>query len=117
MSRREVWLSAGAIFLFAVVVRAIAAAAVAFPVPEDTAYYAGVARNLVEGRGLVSDALWSYQTQPLVVPRAAAAEPPGGDPDLVRRSRQLVPGGAGHIGDLGRRDRRARLAAGSGRRR
>ena len=71
MSRREVWLSAGTIFLLAVVVRAIAAAAVAFPVPEDTAYYAGVARNLVEGRGLVSDALWSYQTQPLVVPRAA----------------------------------------------
>ena len=71
MSRREAWLTAAAIFVLAVVVRAIAAAAVAFPVPEDTAYYAGVARNLVDGRGLVSDALWSYQTQPLVVPRAA----------------------------------------------
>jgi len=71
VSRREAWLSAGAIFVLAVVVRSIAAAAVSFPVPEDTAYYAGVARNLVEGRGLVSDALWSYQTQPLVVPRAA----------------------------------------------
>jgi hypothetical protein len=55
----------------ALVVRIVAAAAVSFPIPEDTAYYAGVARNLVEGRGLISDALWSYQTQPLVVPRAA----------------------------------------------
>lgn len=71
MSRREAWLSAAAIFALAMVVRAIAAAAVAFPIPEDTAYYAGVARNLVEGRGLISDALWSYQTQPLTVPRAA----------------------------------------------
>jgi hypothetical protein len=71
VNKREAWFSAGAVFFLAVVVRSIAAAAVSFPVPEDTAYYAGVARNLVEGRGLVSDALWSYQTQPLVVPRAA----------------------------------------------
>jgi hypothetical protein len=49
----------------------VAAALIAYPVPEDTAYYAGVARNVVEGRGLISDALWSYQTQPLTVPRAA----------------------------------------------
>lgn len=71
MSRREVWLSAVAVFALAAVVRAVAAALITFPVPEDTAYYAGVARNLVEGRGLVSDALWSYQTQPLLVPRSA----------------------------------------------
>jgi hypothetical protein len=71
MTRREAWLTAGGLFLLAVVVRTVAAAAVRFPVPEDSAYYAGVARNLVEGRGLVSDSLWSYQTQPLVVPRAA----------------------------------------------
>jgi hypothetical protein len=71
VSRREAWLSAGAVFALAFVVRAVAAAAVGFPVPEDTAYYAGVARNVVEGRGLISDALWSYQTQPLTVPRAA----------------------------------------------
>ena len=38
---------------------------VVFPKPEDTAYYVGVARNIVEGRGLVSDALWSYGTPPL----------------------------------------------------
>ena len=71
VSRREAWLSAGAIFAIALMVRAVAAAAVSFPVPEDTAYYAGVARNLVEGRGLISDSLWSYGTQPLTVPRAA----------------------------------------------
>jgi len=71
VSRREAWLSAGAIFAIALMVRAVAAAAVSFPVPEDTAYYAGVARNLVEGRGLISDSLWSYGTQPLAVPRAA----------------------------------------------
>jgi hypothetical protein len=71
VSRREAWLSAAAVFAVALVVRVVAAATVRFPVPEDTAYYAGVARNLAEGRGLISDALWSYQTQPLVVPRAA----------------------------------------------
>ncbi len=71
MTRREAWISAGAIFALALVVRAIAAAAITFPVPEDTAYYVAVARNLVEGHGLISDALWSYQTPPLVVPRAA----------------------------------------------
>ncbi len=71
MSRREAWLSAAAVFAVALVVRIAAAAAIGFPVPEDTAYYAGVARNLAEGRGLISDALWSYQTQPLIVPRAA----------------------------------------------
>lgn len=71
MSRREAWLSAGAVFVLALLVRAVAAATVGFPVPEDTAYYAGVARNLVEGRGLVTDALWSFQTPPLEVPRAA----------------------------------------------
>jgi len=71
MSRREAWLSVGAVFAIALVVRAVAAAAVSFPVPENTAYYAGVARNLVEGRGLISDSLWSYGTQPLAVPRAA----------------------------------------------
>jgi hypothetical protein len=71
VSRREAWLSAAAVFAVALVVRVIGAAAIVFPVPEDTAYYAGVARNLVEGRGLISDALWSYQTQPLIVPRAA----------------------------------------------
>jgi len=70
-SHREAWLSAAAISALALAVRAIAAASLSFPVPEDTAYYAGVARNMVEGHGLVSQALWSYQTPPLEVPRAA----------------------------------------------
>jgi hypothetical protein len=37
-SRREAWLSAGAVFALALVVRAVAAATLSFPVPEDTAY-------------------------------------------------------------------------------
>ena len=71
MTRREAWLSAALIFAVALVVRAIVAASIVFPTPEDTAYYVGVARNLVDGRGLVSDALWSYQTPPLIFPRPA----------------------------------------------
>jgi hypothetical protein len=71
VSRWWAWVGAGAVLAVALGIRAVAAAQVAFPIPEDTAYYAGVARNLVEGRGLVSDALWSYQTPPLTLPRAA----------------------------------------------
>ena len=71
MTRREAWLSVGLIFVAAVVVRARFAAALRFPTPEDTAYYVGVARNIVEGRGLVSDAIWSFHTPPLVFPRPA----------------------------------------------
>jgi hypothetical protein len=71
VSRREAWLTALAIFLVALAVRAWVAAGVVFPRPEDSAYYVGVARNLAEGRGLVSDALWSYGTPPLVFPRPA----------------------------------------------
>ena len=71
VSRREAWLSAAAVFVVAALVRTWAAAEIVFPKPEDTAYYVGVARNLVEGRGLVSDALWSFQTPPLAFPRPA----------------------------------------------
>ena len=71
MSRREAWLSALGIFFVAIVARVVVASQIVFPKPEDTAYYFGVARNLVEGRGLVSDALWSYQTPPLIFPRPA----------------------------------------------
>jgi hypothetical protein len=71
MTRRDALLSLAAIAVAAVVVRAVAAALVVFPKPEDTAYYVGVARNLLEGRGLVSDALWSYGTPPLQFPRPA----------------------------------------------
>ncbi len=71
MTRREAVLSAVGIFVVALVVRAFFAAQIVFPKPEDTAYYVGVARNLLEGRGLVSDALWSYHTLPLGFPREA----------------------------------------------
>jgi hypothetical protein len=71
VTRREAVLTAAAIFVVALLVRIVVAAQIAFPKPEDTAYYVGVARNLVEGRGLVSDALWSYQTPPLAFPREA----------------------------------------------
>ena len=71
MTRREAWLTALGVFALALVVRIVVALAIDFPKPEDTAYYVGVARNLAEGRGLVSDALWSYGTPPLVFPRPA----------------------------------------------
>jgi hypothetical protein len=71
MSRREAWLSTALVFAVALLVRVWVAGQVVFPKPEDTAYYVSVARNLVEGHGLVSDALWSYQTPPLVFPRPA----------------------------------------------
>ena len=62
MSRREAWLSAGLVFAVALAVRLWAAAQVPFAIPEDTTYYWGVARNVAEGRGIVSDAIWSYAT-------------------------------------------------------
>ena len=71
MTRREAVLTAVGIFVVALVVRIAVAGQIVFPKPEDTAYYVGVARNLLESRGLVSDALWSYQTPPLVFPRDA----------------------------------------------
>ena len=71
MTRREAVLSALGIFAVAFVLRVVFASQIVFPKPEDTAYYVGVARNLLEGRGLVSDALWSYQTLPLEFPRQA----------------------------------------------
>ncbi len=71
MTRREAWLSAGLVAAVALVARAIVATAVSYPVPEDTAYYVGVARNVLDGHGMVADALWSYQTPPLTLPHPA----------------------------------------------
>jgi hypothetical protein len=71
VSRREVILSAGLVFVVALVARIVSASFVVFPQPEDTAYYVGVARNLLAGEGLTSGALWSYQTPPLEFPRPA----------------------------------------------
>jgi hypothetical protein len=71
VTRREALLSAGGVFLVALAVRAWAATQITYPRPEDVAYYVGVARNLVEGRGLTTDAIWSFGTPPLEFPRAA----------------------------------------------
>jgi hypothetical protein len=71
VSRREAILAAVAVFVVALVVRAWAMSQITFPRPEDVAYYVGVSRNLVEGRGLVTDAIWSFQTPPLSFPRPA----------------------------------------------
>jgi hypothetical protein len=71
VSRRELIATAIAIYIVSVVVRAVAASVVVFPIPEDTAYYVAVSQHIVQGRGLVADALWSYQTPPLVFPRPA----------------------------------------------
>jgi hypothetical protein len=62
VTRREAWLSAGLVFGVALLIRAWAAAQVPFPIPEDATYYWGAARNLVDGNGLTSSALWSYVT-------------------------------------------------------
>jgi hypothetical protein len=71
MNRREVWLSGALVFMVALAVRLWAASSIVFARPEDAAYYVGVARNIVDGRGLVSDAIWSFQTPPLTFPRPA----------------------------------------------
>ena len=69
VSRREVVLSAVLVFVVALLVRVLAASIVVFPQPEDTAYYVGVARNLARAAAASSsDAIWSFQTPPLVVP-------------------------------------------------
>ncbi len=71
MTRREALLSTALVAAVAIVVRLWAATVITFPRPEDTAYYVGVARNLVDGRGLVSNAIWSFGTPPLHFPRPA----------------------------------------------
>lgn len=70
-TRREMVVSALVVFVVALATRVVFASQIVFPKPEDTAYYVDVARNLVNGRGLVSDAIWSFQTPPLELPRAA----------------------------------------------
>jgi uncharacterized protein YhhL (DUF1145 family) len=70
-ARRELILTVGGIFVVAFLARLIFASQVVFPNPEDTAYYVGVSQNLLHGRGLVSDAIWSFGTPPLDFPRPA----------------------------------------------
>ncbi len=69
--RHETALTTATLFIVAFIVRGAVARQIVFPKPEDTAYYVGVARNLVEGRGLVTDALWSFATPDLVIPHPA----------------------------------------------
>jgi hypothetical protein len=71
VTRREALLSGLLILVVALVARAWFASQISFPELQDAAYYFGVSRNLLDGRGLVSDAMWSYQTPPLVFPRPA----------------------------------------------
>ncbi len=65
------WLVPLGLFGLASLVRIWAAGEIPFPVNEGSASYVGVSRNLVEGRGLVSDAIWSYATPPLILPKPA----------------------------------------------
>ena len=71
MTRREALLSGLVVFAVALVTRVVFASQIVFPKPEDTAYYVDVARSLVTGHGLYSDAIWSFQTPPLEFPRPA----------------------------------------------
>ena len=59
------------IFIAALAVRLAAMFMIHFPLTEGSAYYLAVARNLVAGRGLVIDSIWSYSTPPLTLPRPA----------------------------------------------
>jgi hypothetical protein len=65
------WLSPAILFLVAAALRLAVASLVPFPATEGSAYYVGVARNILDGDGFVTDALWSYATPPLAVPRPA----------------------------------------------
>jgi two-component system sensor histidine kinase DegS len=69
--RREALLSAAVVAIVAIAVRLWAATVITFPRPEDTAYYVGVARHLIAGDGLVTNAIWSFTTPPLTFPRPA----------------------------------------------
>ncbi len=60
-----------AVYVVALVARLVALAVVPFSLNEGSAYYVAVARNMVEGHGTVIDALWSYSTPPLTLPRQA----------------------------------------------
>ena len=69
--RLAAWLLPLGLFGLAVTVRLWAAAEIPFAMNEGSASYVGVSRNLIEGRGLVSDAIWSYATPPLLLPKPA----------------------------------------------
>ena len=74
-SAGRTWLAAAAwpagIFIAAFAARIVAMFMIHFPLTEGSAYYLAVARNMVAGRGLVVDSIWSYSTPPLTLPRPA----------------------------------------------
>lgn len=59
------------LYLLALAVRLVASGQIPVSSTEVSAYYADVAANLVSGDGLVSHAVWSYATGPLIVPKPA----------------------------------------------
>lgn len=71
MSRGRAWSMPLGLYGLALIAGTIAASRISFPPTEVSAYVLGVARNLVAGRGLVSDAVWNYASGPFVLPRPA----------------------------------------------
>jgi hypothetical protein len=69
--RWSVALTAAALYGVGLAAQLVATTLVNRPLTEGSSYYVTVARNLIEGRGLVIDAIWSYGTPPLVLPRPA----------------------------------------------
>jgi len=61
----------GVLYVVALAMRLATIWIVPFTLNEGSAYYVTVARNIATGRGPVIDALWSYGTPPLALPRAA----------------------------------------------
>jgi len=68
---RRVLVTPAALWGVGLVAQLVALALVSRPLTEGSAYYVAVARNLVTGRGLLIDAIWSYATPPLSLPRPA----------------------------------------------
>jgi hypothetical protein len=75
VARPRTWLETATVvaglYGFGLLAQLSAIAVVRNPLTEGASYYVAVARNLVAGRGLVIDAIWSYATPPLVLPRPA----------------------------------------------
>ena len=59
------------LYAVALLVRLASFVIVPFSLTEGSAYYVAVARNMAEGHGTIIDAMWSYATPPLTLPRQA----------------------------------------------
>jgi hypothetical protein len=69
LERAAVW-QPGLVFAVALAAGAWASSFMTFP-GQDVAYTVDAARNLVEGRGLTTNVIWTYTTGPLSFPRPA----------------------------------------------